>query len=303
MGIGRGSAKLLIKEASLRPFSGSVLQLGRQEMYFSIADLNHWADEQNVSLSTTVPTRPNGSGNTIDDVSFFNYLGFESVLSADFSDFEDADFVFDLNLPVSEDLHGKFDMIFDGGTVEHCFNIPQVFQNIFSMLKIGGRIIHGAASSNWLDHGFYMFSPTLFWDHYNTNHWQVNTSNLIAIKKDPEQDPWLIFEYTAGCIDQGRGFYRGHLISIWFIAEKVVSSTGNIIPQQGVYVKEWVKTNSEEGRRKSLHQSRLRKIIMLIKRGIRKNSLLFAIAKFIAYPYLRHKYLQTHKMPKIIEKY
>ena len=60
-------------------------------------------------------------------------------------------------------------MIIDGGTMEHIFHIPNVLNNIYRMLRVGGRIIHISPSSNYVDHGFYSFSPTLFYDFYQTN--------------------------------------------------------------------------------------------------------------------------------------
>ena len=46
MGISRGGARLLLTEAAARPFSGSVLQLGRQDIHFGRQALTDWAAQQ-----------------------------------------------------------------------------------------------------------------------------------------------------------------------------------------------------------------------------------------------------------------
>ena len=47
----------------------------------------------------------------------------------DASAFEGANFVHDLNNPIPEELHCKYDAVVDGGTLEHVFNVPVAFAN------------------------------------------------------------------------------------------------------------------------------------------------------------------------------
>src|SRR5207249_3920994 len=96
---------------------------------------------------------------------FFKALGFSEVAAMDYSDFESARYIHDLNSSEPpEHLLENFDVIIDGGTIEHVFHIPNVLNSIHKMLRPHGRTIHMSPSSNHIDHGFYMFSPTLFWD-------------------------------------------------------------------------------------------------------------------------------------------
>lgn len=100
---------------------------------------------------------------------FTDLLGYSSVESIDYYPDEKPTHVLDLNHPVPADLHGRYDLVYDGGTMEHCFNCVAFLQNTIDLVKPGGRVIHHVPVNNWVNHGFYQFSPTLFFDFYETN--------------------------------------------------------------------------------------------------------------------------------------
>ena len=90
-------------------------------------------------------------------------LGFGDIESMDFSDYEGANVLHDLSKPIPEALEGQFDLIFDGGTLEHVFNIPVALENVFKMLKPGGRFISANGMNGFNGHGLYQFGPDLVW--------------------------------------------------------------------------------------------------------------------------------------------
>ncbi len=97
---------------------------------------------------------------------FFERLGFSSVDSLDFSDFEKASIVQDLAADLDPALIERFDVIYDGGTCEHIFDLPSAYRNINRMLKPGGVFIAHSPSNNWINHGFYQICPEIvfgFW--------------------------------------------------------------------------------------------------------------------------------------------
>ena len=73
--------------------------------------------------------------------------------------------VLDLNHPAPPELLGKYDLVFDGGTLEHCFNVGQVMRNILGFAKVGGYILH-VNPLNFFNHGFFNFNPTFYYDWY-----------------------------------------------------------------------------------------------------------------------------------------
>ncbi|MCY2980428.1 MAG: hypothetical protein NTU79_17315 [Planctomycetota bacterium] len=81
----------------------------------------------------------------------------------DASTYEQADIIHDLNVPVPDNLKAQFDVVFDGGTMEHVFNYPQAIKNAMEMVKIGGRLMLYFPANNWCGHGFYQFSPELMY--------------------------------------------------------------------------------------------------------------------------------------------
>lgn len=94
---------------------------------------------------------------------FFEALGSQRVESMDNSDFEGAKFVHDLNQPIPADWHEQFDVVFDGGTLEHVFNFPTALRNSMELLRLGGRLFIHNCANNLCGHGFYQFSPELFY--------------------------------------------------------------------------------------------------------------------------------------------
>lgn len=241
MGIARGMARLLLDEHSRRPFSGRVLQLGRQHLFFGMQELATWASVHNVQLRDTPVQfshlQEHACNGYIDDTTFFTALGFSCVESMDVSDYENCTHVHDLNRPVPENLYGRYDVIFDGGTVEHVFDTPSCLRNIHAMLKVGGRIIHGSPSTNHVDHGYYMFSPVLFYDYYDANNYKIEQSLLIFHTQQHDKDLWKIVTYEPGVLDHLSfgGFDRGFMLAICLIARKTANSTCVQVPQQGEY--------------------------------------------------------------------
>ncbi len=97
----------------------------------------------------------------------FRALGATSVQSMDASSFEGAEHVHDLNQPIGAELKEKFDLVYDGGTLEHIFNFPQALKNCMEMVRVGGHVMMHTITNNWCGHGFYQFSPELFFQAFS----------------------------------------------------------------------------------------------------------------------------------------
>jgi SAM-dependent methyltransferase len=90
-------------------------------------------------------------------------LGAGDVVAMDAASYEGADLLHDLNEPIPTELHGQFDVVFDGGSLEHIFDVAQALRSYMAMVKVGGRLIVQTMANNHCGHGLYQFSPELFY--------------------------------------------------------------------------------------------------------------------------------------------
>ena len=91
------------------------------------------------------------------------FLGAKNVTSIDYSRYENCSIVHDMNYPVEKDLHEKYDVVIDGGSLEHVFNFPVALANCMNMIKKGGSLFIFSMANNHCGHGFYQLSPELFY--------------------------------------------------------------------------------------------------------------------------------------------
>jgi hypothetical protein len=56
-------------------------------------------------------------------------LGADEIISIDASGYENATIIHDMNEP-AEDLAEQFDLVIDGGSLEHIFNFPVAILNV-----------------------------------------------------------------------------------------------------------------------------------------------------------------------------
>jgi SAM-dependent methyltransferase len=234
LGIGRAAIALLLEEAAARPFSGKIATLGRQTIGATSVEIKAQFDRFGIlpqqAMAVTDP----------DDNILFRMMGFTSVESLDYSDFENATHIVDLNRDgLPRELVGKFDVVLESGTIEHVFHVPNALKNALSLVKEGGRIIFLSPSSNYVDHGFYMFSPTLFMDYLLTNGLSIETCYFIRVSLNSRKR-WQAYAYER---DSFRKFSIGALDSrpymIFAVATKTRGSTTDKVPQQNFYMNQW----------------------------------------------------------------
>jgi SAM-dependent methyltransferase len=173
---------------------------------------------------------------------FFKYLGADIVTEIDASNYEGARVVHDMNLPIPNSLENRFDCIFDGGTLEHIFNFPQVVENIFRMLKKDGTFISSTVANNLLGHGFYQFSPELFFRVFSDdNGWKTDAVLLCEHQMVPPrfwkvQDP-----KTVGARLE---LQNNNQLYLMIITKKIRDEWKFVIPQQSDYSAAWSLKNN-----------------------------------------------------------
>jgi hypothetical protein len=95
--------------------------------------------------------------------------------------------VHDMNMAIPENLRNMFSVVIDGGTLEHVFNFPVAIKSCMEMVQVGGHLIIMAPANNFMGHGFYQFSPELFFRVCSEeNGFEVSRAILTEVDPDAQ---------------------------------------------------------------------------------------------------------------------
>jgi hypothetical protein len=251
MGIDAPTLTFLLLEAKNKPF-GKVITLGRQR----------------INLPPYWQRRLLRSENTFEGycenllTAKFGALFVDSI---DNSAFEGATHIFDMNQEVA--LQSRYDTVIDGGTLEHIYNVPQALANISTLCSDGGRILHILPANNYCGHGFWQFSPELFFSLYSEKNGYSDTRVFLASLTD-----WHRWYECLRPKDGYRAEFRtiGRLPLCIMVRTTKVSAFSHRNVQQSDYVAAW---NSDQ----SSHENR-----SIFKERI-KNSPFWPLAERVNY--------------------
>jgi hypothetical protein len=179
MGLIACRARLMLEAKRSGVDFASTLTLGRQSCHITAAELGQLRRDYGIP-DLALPERALDNGGYADDL-FHNYLGVKNLNVMDFSDYQGADVVHDLNVSIDQRLEGNFDVVVDGGTLEHIFNFPVAIANCMRMLKTGGSLFIFSMANNHCGHGFYQFSPELFFRIFQPEN-GFKIANVILVK-------------------------------------------------------------------------------------------------------------------------
>ena len=146
---------ILLSHQYVKIKNTDILTLGRQQIHIECKDINNSLNKYNFSHLVDKFNYYDFSENL-----FRQLLNGDCVDSIDNSKYEDASIIYNLNLPYISSK--KYQYIYDGGTTEHIFNIPQVIENVINMLDIDGLFVSVTCNNNFSGHGMYQFSPEFF---------------------------------------------------------------------------------------------------------------------------------------------
>lgn len=237
MGIAK-EAFYLLSKLSFEKENGNltVLQLGRQSGIVSVRQILKIAKKLKLDLS-----RPKliGTGfyrNYPSGDELFRILGFTKVDSLDVNEYEGANLIADLNLPISHVSLESYDLVYDGGTSEHVFNQLELLANVHKLLKIGGIVVHNTPANNFLDHGYVQPSPNFYLEYYAANGYELVQGFLIETTWDFFRKR-RIFKYDKLAYDylSYGGHWNSRMLQNWFAFRKTKNSSSGNFPQQARY--------------------------------------------------------------------
>src|SRR5262249_26462815 len=159
------------------------------------------------------------------------------------SSFEGASVIHDINLPIPDELKGRFSVVIDGGTLEHVFNFPQALKNAMEMVAVHGHFLAVTPSNNWMGHGFYQFSPELFFRAFSDENgfkienmficgWLRGRWYRVSDPKVIGQRVELINNYPMFLLVQAKRLYKADIFAT--------------APQQSDYVASWTDERFEK---------------------------------------------------------
>ena len=93
-----------------------------------------------------------------------------NIESLDYSDFEGASVVHDLNVEIPSQYHEQYDVLIDGGTAEHIWDVKRTFFNYLSLVKPNGSLFINVPANNQFGHGFYQFSAEFFYSFFSEDY-------------------------------------------------------------------------------------------------------------------------------------
>jgi len=165
MGISLNIATQLARVAPMLSECTNGIMLGRQKMHFGPP---RWTPRlinslSGLGISATPETifQEDGFCET-----YLETIGWPKLESLDFSDIEGAEYIQDLGETLDDQLVGRFDLIYDGGTSEHVFDIAQCFRNVDAMLMDEGIFVSCIGTDGWFGHGFYQIGPDVPWRYW-----------------------------------------------------------------------------------------------------------------------------------------
>jgi hypothetical protein len=135
--------------------------IGRQELFIDPVTLHRLLRRSGLAIGAAeterLLTEASGYAEPL-----LRHLGARQISSIDASHYEQASLVHDMNNPIPESLKSAFSAVVDAGTLEHVFNFPVALKNCMEMVQEGGDLLLMTPANNFMGHGFYQFSPELF---------------------------------------------------------------------------------------------------------------------------------------------
>ncbi|SFB60010.1 hypothetical protein [Algoriphagus aquimarinus] len=185
MGFNIKTTELLIRSQKLKIDFTSIATLGRQTLNGSFVEFQRLFkrldfDQKHISEIISRENRYSES--------FLKALGAKEIVTFDASDYEGASQVWDMNLPIADVFKERYSLMIDSGSLEHIFNFPQALKNCMEMVKLDGHMIGITPANNFFGHGFYQFSPELFFRVFT----QSNGFELVKM--------WLFFPESSSSI-------------------------------------------------------------------------------------------------------
>ena len=229
-----------LKDSGLIPSRPSVLELGEAEWYGDIStqilsdSIETYVrddcarEELHRHMVDVVCGSSQYKSWDMAKIFFKAFLDYDRLISIDLHGTPDAKAI-DLNHPA--EIRERFDIVLNGGTAEHVFNVFQFFKTVHDITKPSGLMLHVMPFRGWLEHGFYCFNPTFYWDLAAANDYVVHI--LAYSELSP---PKLIqLPNREKIVELARSGSLGENANLYAVMRRAAVEHEFRIPMQGLY--------------------------------------------------------------------
>jgi hypothetical protein len=140
--------------------------------------------------------------------------GIRDITAIDYFDHK-AELRYDLNRPVPEHEHERYQTVIDIGTIEHLFDTRQCLENCMRMVKVGGQYFLHTPVNGYCGHGLHTFDPWVMTRALEINSFEIVYQRFTSARGEPIE--------TAKDAEHSL---------VWIIARKTASMGEFQIPQQ-----------------------------------------------------------------------
>ena len=211
---------------------GSTIMLGRQGLQLTARDLQKYGNFDVAQVQ-----------DAFSEKLLLCAFGATRVDSVDFSDYEGANILHDFNMPISDDLKQKYSTVLDFGSWEHVFEVTQALKNCSLLCRPAGQILHVLPANNLCGHGFWQFSPELFFSLYSDANGYENTEVFFADLND------LSTWFKVREPDNGQRVTARTSQAIYILVRTVLKADSGaaLNVQQSDYVDAWDRARQDRG--------------------------------------------------------
>jgi SAM-dependent methyltransferase len=225
-----------LRKGGLLPRKPALLELGESEWYGDaqaaalIDDVVADAGRRAELKKRLAALRPDDAYRAwhLAKIFYAAFLDYSDLVSIDFHGTPAARAI-DLNHPV--ELGRRFDIVIDSGTAEHVFNVAQFFRTCHEVTAPGGLMLHNNPFRGWLEHGFYNFNPTFYWDVAVANRYEVLM--LVYSETQPLRIEQLLTRERV--IEMARAGALGPNALLYAVYRKPRDEAPFAIPRQAYY--------------------------------------------------------------------
>jgi hypothetical protein len=229
------SNRLGVDFTKLAMIGRQCLHLTKAELKANIREFNFKATSENLNC---IFDKDSGYAEEL-----LRCLGANHVDSFDNSTYEGATYIHDMNQPIGESFKEEYSLVLDSGSLEHVFNFPIAVKNCMELVKVGGHFVAITPINNFVGHGFYQFSPELFFSVFTKGN-GFELSDVFAF--EDTKKTW--YSVSSPEFIKGRVTLQNKLPTYLIVIAKRVSKVEIFgrFPQQSDYVSTWTDVNLSE---------------------------------------------------------